>query len=694
MRFKGWLFDPYLRGKYAVLWFRTIDGRIIKAIDRYHPEFLAEPRGCKPESLCYRLERHPLVRCTEIVKRYTSLRKDVLKSVVRVGVDSLRCLKRVLAFADGLDEVKDTYNKGLTQIQWYLIYKGVAPTSLCSGEVSNGFIKELMRENDDEKIESPPFKTLILKLKDSPKIEGVKAYDGRQRPIEDMRGTEEEVLYDLKELIEVQDPDILVTRALQSTTNDIMRRANCYGMDFRFGRDGKRYHGRIVLGLRAFLDTGIAGLVERARFTLSPMRSCADWESGKNIDSRQCAEAVKQDIMVPDMKGGSREAYTALELVHRDRGGMLFSPTVGLHENVGCLDFESMFPNIIVNQNVSYETVSGEGVDADKPGFMGCFTAPFLERRLRFKHLRDGFHAGSREWLWCQQRQSALKLMLVVIYGYSGCYANRFANVQVFREINRQARDAMVEALNISLDKGFNVIYGDTDSIFTKKLDATEDDYRKLAATISEATELPMGLDRHFRFLVLLNKTSDPQMVATRRYYGKLYSGELFYRGLELRRRDTPPYINDLQTSIIRTLLDADDAHKILNDRLEEAIAVAEEAYNEVLYGSVEANRLVISKKLKKNIDGYESRQPHIVAAMLNRGTPEASYVFVNTERDNHYRRVIPASRIDGEHKVYDRRKYAEMVRRAAWNLLRPFIPQKRIIGGEMLRESRLDTFS
>ncbi|MFP3951285.1 MAG: DNA polymerase domain-containing protein [Candidatus Bathyarchaeia archaeon] len=423
------------------------------------------------------------------------------------------------------------------------------------------------------------------------------------------------------------------------------------------------------------------------------MRACADWESGKAIDSRQCAEAVKQGIMVPDMRGGFREACTALELVQRDRGGMLFSPSVGLHENVGCLDFESMFPNIIVNRNVSYETVSDE--DTGKPGFMGCFTAPFLDRRLRFKHMRDGFPVGSREWLWCQQRQSALKLMLVVIYGYSGCYANRFANVRVFREINRQARDAMVRALNISLENGFNVVYGDTDSIFTKKPGATERDYRDLASTISEATGFPMGLDRHFRFLVLLNKATDPKTVATRRYYGKLYNGELFYRGLELRRRDTPPYIKDLQEEMIRTLLDADNAYQVLNQQLEEAISLAEEAYNNILYGSVDPSRLVISKRLRRKVEEYKSRQPHIVAAMLNQGNEsEASYVFVNTERENPFKRVMPASRIDEGHKAYDRGKYAERVRRAAWTLLRPFIPEESRIGGEALRESRLDTFS
>ncbi len=182
----------------------------------------------------------------------------------------------------------------------------------------------------------------------------------------------------------------------------------------------------------------------------------------------------RQRILVPEMKGGYVSSMNAWDMVKRDRGGMLFTPQVGLHENVGCIDFESMFPSIISRRNVSYETVTEEGVDMSQQGFMGCFTGPTLERRFRFKHMRGQFPRGSREWMWCEERQSSLKLMLVVIYGYSGCYANRFANVQVFQEINRQARQALVKGLSIALSHGFEVVYGNTDALYAKKEDVTE----------------------------------------------------------------------------------------------------------------------------------------------------------------------------------------------------------------------------
>jgi hypothetical protein len=41
----------------------------------------------------------------------------------------------------------------------------------------------------------------------------------------------------------------------------------------------------------------------------------------------------------------------------------------------------------------------------------------------------------------------------------------------------------------------------------------------------------------------------------------------------------------------------------------------------------------------------------------------------------------------------YDRKKYAALVRRAAWNLLRPFIRGEDVIGGQGLHASRLDQY-
>ena len=48
MVFQGWLLEPYIRGKHAILWFKTVEGDTVKVRERHHPRFVAEPKdlGC------------------------------------------------------------------------------------------------------------------------------------------------------------------------------------------------------------------------------------------------------------------------------------------------------------------------------------------------------------------------------------------------------------------------------------------------------------------------------------------------------------------------------------------------------------------------------------------------------------------------------------------------------------------------
>jgi DNA polymerase elongation subunit (family B) len=695
MEFQGWLLEPYIRDKHVHLWFKTLEGDVILLRDRHHPVFTAEPaEGYSAENVLYLFEEHPEVHSASIVKRHPSLHRDELKRVVEVKAFSASELGEVRSYAERLPEVREVYNTGLIPVQWYLIHRGVAPSNLCRVYENKGRLTGIAVIDDDDCVEPPPFKTLIFQASDTPVIEEINVYDGEQNPVTTFKGEEAEVLRGFQRLLGERDPDILVTSSPVAEARNVIHRAACNGLDFRFGRGGELYHGRVLLGHYAYRDMGVAGLVERARFTFAPMGVAADWAAGKTIDSRQCYEAARQDIMVPRMKGGFGFSSSAWDLVRRDRGGMVFSPKMGLHENVACIDFESMFPNIIARKNVSYETVGPDGVSTEKPGFMGLFTQRFLERRLRFKHLRASYPIDSREWMWCQQRQSSLKLMLVVVYGYSGCYANRFANVRVFQEINRQARIGMVQALNVCLNRGFEVIYGDTDSLFVKSPDASRDDYLRLTAEVSEATGLPMGLDRHFRFLVLLNSSTDPRMVAARRYYGKLMEGSLFYRGIELRRHDTPPLFKEMQRRMMEMLFDAEDADQVLEDQLPRVLELVRRTNRDVRRGRVDPRKLVVSKRLRRDLSEYRSLQPHVVAALLGANEDDkVEFIYMNMERSNPYLRVMPASMLNGGHQRYDRKKYAAMTRRAAWNLLRPFVPNEDSMEGKRLQESRLDTY-
>jgi DNA polymerase elongation subunit (family B) len=689
---RGWLLDPYIRGKDAHLWFKTTEGEILHLTERHRPRFTAQPiQGHAVEDLCYQLEEHKMVHSAEPAERYAALKADRLERVAEVRVDSAQSLNNVIDYARSLKEVKEVFDIGLSPIQWYLIDRGIPPTGLCEFEAQDDALKSI-RALEYTSVEPPSFKATLIRFPDAGSITSATVYDADESPVWSLKGTEESVLTGVKELLDQDDPDLIVLDDT-SSIRWVTQRAAQHGIDLHFGRGGELTHGRIILGYHSWTDMGLAGLQERSFFTLAPMGVSSDWEAGKTIDSRQCYEAYKRRILVPEMKGGYVSSMNAWDMVKRDRGGMLFTPQVGLHENVGCIDFESMFPSIISRRNVSYETVTEEGVDQSKPGFMGGFTAPTLERRFRFKHMKKRLPPDSKEWTWCEQRQASLKLMLVVIYGYSGCYANRFANVQVFQEINRQARQALVKGLNIAMARGFEIVYGNTDALYCKKQRATEADYEELAAAVAEETGLPIKLDKHFKFLVLLGKNTDPLQGASNRYYGKLTDGSLFYRGIELRKHDTPPYMNRLQERVMATFLDAGDADAVLRSGLPRALAVANRAFEDIRRARVNPRELVISKRLSRELTQYRSLQAHVVAALL--GAEEegnSRYIYADAEASNPYQRVKPSFMLGDAGGKYDRKKYVELARRTVMSLLSPFLSEDDLVG-QSVRESRLEDY-
>jgi DNA polymerase elongation subunit (family B) len=676
---RGWLLDISIEGPHAILWLKDEEESIVKLRERFTPRFYAKPQaGVDASDLTSLLESHPAVAEAHLTERYASLDMRRKVEVVEVAVESAEDLRRAASWTTGLREVEELYDVDLHSEVRYLYEKDVAPTMQVEWNSCGDFLEEL-KPVESLSIEPPPFKVLLLDAPWEGPVEHISLYDEEGKPLEELEGGEEEALSQFYEVLRERDPDVIVTGEARKIARRLAKRVEELDIEGSLGRGGEpKPVGRVFVELHPYVEYGLAGLSERCIFALAPLDLAAEWAPGRLVDSRQSYEARRRGILLPERRGGYGYVSTALDLVHSDKGGLVFSPKVGLHENVGVLDFESMFPNIIVRHNISYETVGPRA--EDKPGFLCGFTKRFLERRLHFKHLRERYTEGSREWRWCEQRQLALKIALVCIYGYSGCPVNRFGNVRVFQEINRIARETLVESMSIARERGFEIVYGDSDSLFVMKPDATMEDYKALAREIEKATGLPIKLVRHFKFLVLLSRSSDRHMQAARRYYGLLTDGSLFYRGIELRRRDTPPYIKELQEEVMRMLFDAKSREEVLTKGLPRALERVREACRELRQGKVKWERLKIRKRLRKEVGRYRGRPPHVTAVrqlamkgMERRKGDLIEFIYVDAGHHNPYMRVVPTELLGDGWRKYDREKYVDLVLDAAETLLAPF---------------------
>jgi len=695
MEASGWILDAYAENSRIVLWIKKEDGRAVRLTDESSPDFYLEPKeDLTPEELCSIVQGHPQVETAEIERKYTSIKAEEKTNVVHVYVNRADRLRGVIHDLWESDLCRAFYNIDLLHVQRYLFHKKLEALEKVEVEFDDNLRVLEFRPVSDEAIAPPPFSTLIFRIKvqcdnllpnpERDQISRIDILDENLHIEECIDGAEKQILQSFLQIIHRIDPDIIVTpREEIYALKYLVDRARNRGLEIQLGRstvgDGlsRLHHGRVQVDLETFNQIGLAGLAEKSRFALLPIGVVNRWGPARIIDSRQCYEAMKRDILLPSKRiGVESNILTAKEVAFNDRGALIQSPKIGLHENVAELDFESLFPYIIVKKNISYETVSARGIDNRKRGFLPELVEDFIKRRIYFKHQRSKYSKDSAEWQWCQQRQLLLKKLLVCVYGYSGLDLNRFSNPFAYREINRIGRETVLAAMNIAMREGYEVIYLDTDSIFVKRPSATEQDYLELADVIRREVSFPISFEHHYKFLVLLPQEADPEIEAARRFYGKLVNGEIYYRGIELRRHDYPPFLKDFQKQLLTIILDADTADEITRRQVRKALDYTMNTYEEILDGKIDPERLVISKILRMPIHRYRSLFPHVIAAIQLEECSKpikpgetVEYVYVDTTQLNPMKRVLPASIAHS----YDCQKYAEMLLDTAETLLGVF---------------------
>jgi DNA polymerase-2 len=148
----------------------------------------------------------------------------------------------------------------------------------------------------------------------------------------------------------------------------------------------------------------------------------------------QLDTACRDGLLIPYRKQEPEAFKSALELLHTDQGGLVFAPIVGYHEQVGELDFSSMYPSIMARFNISPETVNcrccrdepaarvpeiGHHTCRHRQGLVPRTLAPLLDKRTRYKRLMAAATQPAARAVF-DQRQTALKWLLVVSFGYLG----------------------------------------------------------------------------------------------------------------------------------------------------------------------------------------------------------------------------------------------------------------------------------
>jgi len=347
-----------------------------------------------------------------------------------------------------------------------------------------------------------------------------------------------------------------------------------------------------------------------------------------------------------DRSGGSVAAFTHLymPLMHRQGyvapnlgdkapeaspGGFVMDSRPGLYESVLVLDYKSLYPSIIrtfLIDPIGLVEGLAHPDDADSvPGFRGA-------RFSRTKHCLPAIVARVWQGRDAAKRDKnkplsqALKIIMNAFYGVLGSSGCRFFDPRLASSITMRGHEIMRQTRQLIEARGYEVIYGDTDSTFVWLRRArTEDDAaqigRSLVAYVNDwwrdhlwqtyglESALELQFETHFRrFLMPTIRGTDQG--SKKRYAGQVVladgQAEMVFKGLETVRTDWSPLAQQFQQTLYAKIFNREPYQDYVRDTVRRTLA-----------GELDA-LLVYRKRLRRQLDEYQRNvPPHVRAARI-----------------------------------------------------------------------------
>ncbi len=358
-----------------------------------------------------------------------------------------------------------------------------------------------------------------------------------------------------------------------------------------------------------------------------------------------CIERARLTGLEMDRAGGSVAAFDNLYLprLHRKGyiapnigdyqgelsapGGYVMDSRPGLQESVLVLDYKSLYPSIIRTFRVDpYARIAArQAHPADViPGYDG---ASF--------HKQDHILPQIIENLWAARDEAkrasnaalsqAIKIIMNSFYGVLGTSGCRLHDSRLTSSITKRGHDIIIQTVKLIEARGYEVIYGDTDSVFVA-LDGAKNN-REAGEIGNRLVEhvncywrdhlqqeygiescLEMEFETHFRQF-FMPTTRGSEQGSKKRYAGLIDDEQgnrkIIYKGLESVRTDWTELARNFQQTLYQKIFDGEETSGFIRQTLAD------------LYDGKLDSQLVYRKRLHKKLADYQKNiPPHAQAAI------------------------------------------------------------------------------
>ncbi|KAK1909345.1 hypothetical protein P3342_011424 [Pyrenophora teres f. teres] len=342
---------------------------------------------------------------------------------------------------------------------------------------------------------------------------------------------------------------------------------------------------------------------------------------------------------------GQQNALECLPLVMEPQSAFYTSPVL-------VLDFQSLYPSVMIAYNYCYSTCLGRIVNwrgRNKMGFMDfkrepqllelvkdhiniapngiMYVKPEMRKSLLAKMLgeiletrvmvKSGMKQDKDDKTLQQllnNRQLALKLLANVTYGYtSASFSGRMPCSEIADSIVQTGRETLEKAIALihATEKwGAEVVYGDTDSLFIHLKGRSKDEAftigEEITAAITAANPQPIKLkfEKVYHPCVLLAK---------KRYVGFKYEHrnqkepEFDAKGIETVRRDGTPAEQKIEEKALKLLFRTADLSQVKR--------YFQEQCSKIMEGRISIQDFLFAKEVK--LGTYSGRGPPPPGALI-----------------------------------------------------------------------------
>jgi len=307
-------------------------------------------------------------------------------------------------------------------------------------------------------------------------------------------------------------------------------------------------------------------------------------------------------------------------------GGYVMDSKPGFYDSVVVLDYKSLYPSIIRTFLVDPVGLA-EGSHAADPAPLVKGPGGTLFSRDRhclpeivttLWRARDEAKRVKNEPL-----SQALKLLMNSFAGVLGAADCRFFNPQLVSAVTLRGHEMMKLTREFVEQRGYEAIYGDTDSIFIwlKRTHTNEEAHAVAASLASDINEwwtralreeqglenfLEIEFDTHYKkFFMPTIRGSD---VGSKKRYAGLSADaagkeEMVYRGLEMARSDWTPLARQFQEGLLSRIFQGEPYKAFVADYARSTLAGEKD------------DLLIYRKRLRHRLDAYLVNVPPQVRA-------------------------------------------------------------------------------